>query len=525
VEVSGIGPAEQQPTELRWDASGGSLEQIGNAYRRGDPLSVIATSQHISLDRVVAALMPFYPIAELQRAKSVRQRSLTTSAFIRENRAVMDMLLDAGIDLAETPKVLRAHGFAIDVDVAVELVLIPGINSVGPEPARLSRLAGDRLSLLYIAGKHHGIQPDYQLALTQLPLQEIAALRALLEPDFLPRRIAEFLAVAEATKNAIGEHKITSLSFSDYAALAEKERQQWEPFTLDASAPWPVPAKTLLSRFAHGFWDEALVEVGLEVPYVSRFTEDETSQALHDFNDECIGSGHPRTVDSYDRWGFSEASARNNRPSAMEVIRRYGSWASALEVILTQVNNGEPGPGKEKEEVHYVDYDSGWGTLEELENWENQQDNDWRTAEKLIRELINAMPIDSFLHIHYGQFGQGHAMPYARATLGLEGVRCEIVSADGLSPRQWPLDPHYLAANGWSAPYADVPSWHRAGVTRADAPAQILRGLRLGRHPVEATDLRWTVGRVPDGPGPAEGVTLSAALHGTVQSLGNAAQP
>ena len=43
-----------------------------------------------------------------------------------------------------------------------------------------------------------------------------------------------------------------------------------------------------------------------------------------------------RYSDLYDRWVFSEACMRNDRPTAVELVRRYGSWASAMEVILPQ---------------------------------------------------------------------------------------------------------------------------------------------------------------------------------------------
>lgn len=517
-----IRAAEQQPEEPDPEAPSDARAQIVIKYRHGYPLRVIADLLNTHVDHVVASLMKLNPKEELRRAIWVRRRSLGASEDIWKNHDLLYRLLDSGVSLSDTPKVLRALGIAIDLDVAGELVHIPGIPSDRMEPVPLSRSVGDRMSLLYVAGRHHGIQPDYKLALAQMSLEEMAGLRALLESSFPPERIAEFLAIAEMTKRAIQVHEIKTLSFPDYAAAAERECRRWEPFTVDASDPWPVPANTLLRRYAHGFWDEALLEVGLRVAVPSRFTEDELVQALDDFNEECIGFEHPMTVEMYDRWVFSESSMRNDRPSAMEIIRRYGSWASALKVIPTQVDNDRPGPSKN--EVHYVDYDSGWGTLEELEDWEQGQDNEWLAAKKLIGALLGAMSINSFVHIQYGQPGVGHAAPYARAVPGSGGVWCEIVSDAGLSPGQWRLSAHRLSADGWSAPSPDVPNWHRAGVPSGDAAAQILDGIRFGRHPVEATELRWSVGRVPDSPGPARGVTLQDALGGTVQSLRNAAQ-
>lgn len=57
-----------------------------------------------------------------------------------------------------------------------------------------------------------------------------------------------------------------------------------------------------------------------------------------------------RYSDLYDRWVFSEASMRNDRPSAVELVRRYGSWASALGVIL---------PPQEEDDVLEEDTEQG----------------------------------------------------------------------------------------------------------------------------------------------------------------------
>ena len=65
-------------------------------------------------------------------------------------------------------------------------------------------------------------------------------------------------------------------------------------------------------------------------------TEHDFFEALDGFTEECIDFEHPMSLAIYDRWVFSEASMRNDRPSALEIVRRYGSWASALEVILPQ---------------------------------------------------------------------------------------------------------------------------------------------------------------------------------------------
>jgi hypothetical protein len=98
---------------------------------------------------------------------------------------------------------------------------VPGIPGDDPtilqDPIRLS----DKLSLLNVTGKHHGIEPDYQLTLGQMPTAEVAELRLLTAGSFPPRRFAEILAVAETTKLAIRAQVAASVSVAEYASTAE----------------------------------------------------------------------------------------------------------------------------------------------------------------------------------------------------------------------------------------------------------------------------------------------------------------
>jgi hypothetical protein len=251
-----------------------------------------------------------------------------------------------------------------------------------------------------------------------------------------------------------------------------------------------------------------------------RFSELDYFEALDGYTEECIEFEYPMDIEIYDRWVIAETAIRHECPSAVELIRRYGSWAAALESVLPPESQEETKP--DDGEPEYVDYDSGWGTLEELEEWEQNLDNDWRAAGKLIGQLVEAMPADSFLHIRYAAPAGRQPAPYARATTGSEGVYCEIVSDAGLTPHQWRLSTHRLSDDGWSAPNENNANWHKAGVPRTEAAAQILNGIRFGRVPVEASELAWSVGHVPDGSGPTSGVTLGAALRGVVQSVRNA---
>lgn len=314
------------------------LEVASAAYAAGEPLRATAANLGCTVDELCDSLAK-QPTAdlELERARSVRQRSLATNEIIYENRELLYRLNAAGIAWSDTPKVLTALGSKIDVEVAAELVNIPGVPSDRMEMALPSRSLGDKLSLLYVAGKHHGIEPDYQLTLGTMPVEELAELRSLMQPNVSPRRLAEFAAVSETTKLAIRARDVQTVSYSDYATMAEAISVRLGNFRVAPADKWPAPATVLLRRYGHGFWEDALQATGLSLPSSeSRFTGKDFFEALDGFTEECIDFEHPMSIAIYDRWVYSEASMRNDRPSAMEIVRRYGSWASALEVILPQ---------------------------------------------------------------------------------------------------------------------------------------------------------------------------------------------
>ncbi|BCW66039.1 hypothetical protein NicSoilB4_08020 [Arthrobacter sp. NicSoilB4] len=322
------------------------------AYAAGEPLRAIAAGLACTVDELCNSLAKQLTTnIELERARSVRQRSLATDEVVYENRGLLYRLNDAGIAWSDTPKVLMALETDIDVEVAVELVNIPGVYSDRMDRALPPRALSDKLSLLYIAGKHHGIEPDYQLALGTMPIEELAALRSLTQPNLSPRRLAEFAAVAETTKLAIRAREVQTVSYSDYAKTAETISLRLGNFRVAAADKWPAPATVLLRRYGHGFWEDALHAAGLRLPSSeSRFTEDDFLEALDGFTEECIDFEHPMSIAIYDRWVFSEASMRNDRPSAVEIVRRYGSWASAMEVILPEEEDEDEDPAEVLEE-------------------------------------------------------------------------------------------------------------------------------------------------------------------------------
>jgi len=351
--------------------------------------------------------------------------------------------------------------------------------------------------LLYIAGRHHRIEPDYKLALGKMSLDAVAQLRDMLRPEVPYRHLADILAVIEATARAIRTRRITTLAYQEYEDTARRITHEFGMITRDQADPWPVPACILRRRYGRGFWEDALTIVGLALPSgVTRFGGDDYFQALDDFTEECLSAGYPMDVGTYDRWVVADSAMGADRPSAVDMIRHYGNWEAAVEAIIPSDHEEEGKPLAS--ETAYVDYDSGWGTWDELQEWEQKLENEWAAAQQLIEKLIETLTAGAFLHIQYAPAVNGQVAPYARATVKSGTVVCEINSHAGANAQHWRLSVDWLSGDGWTAPNPENAHWHKAGVPRREAAAQILKALRFGRVPVEAADLSWTIGRLPD---------------------------
>ena len=515
-----MGETENAPVDDFWaflDMPDEGEEELKAAYRNGDPLRVIAGIQGSDTSALVRSVAPLVEDSdELERCRSVRRRSVAAAVALRSQEELVTRLTASGIDRPDIPMILKALGTQLDTAMAVELLCIPSRPMDVPgEPRRL----GDKLSLLYVAGKHHGVEPDYQLALGKMSLDAVAVLRRLFHPDVPYRHLAEILAVIEPTARAVRTRMITALGYRDYQETALKITRELGMITKDTADPWPVPASNLRHRFGRGFWEDALNSVGLALSSAeARFGSEDYFQALDDFSEECMGFDYSMNIETYDRWVVAGSARGSDRPSAVEMIRHYGSWEAVVEIILGSQDEESRRDG----ERTYIDYDSGWGTMEELAEWEAREFEEWRVVGKLVGQVIEALPSGSFLHLEYGGTANGTAAPYARAKPGPNEVTCEIVSNLGFSPHSWRLSTDWLTDNGWSAPGPKNPNWLKAGVPRTEAAAEILRAIQLGRVPVEATELRWSVGRIPDGPGPSGGVTITQVLQGVVQTLLNA---
>lgn len=431
---------------------------------------------------------------------------------IWDNVEMITRLNDSGIKRSEIPVVLRALGVEIDVEVAVELLHVPGIPGDDPailqDPMRLS----DKLSLLYVTGKHHGIEPDYQLTLGQMPTDEIAQLRLLTMARFPPRRLAEILAVAETTKLAIRARVTRSLSVEEYAATAEPLVRLFKGYIFNETASWPAPVTALTRRLGGGYWDQALSAVGLQLRNAAdRFGPGDYIRAIHDYTEECAECDFPLSVETYDRWVTAEVSLGGDRPSAVELMVHYGGWQEALSTI----------PGYEaKQRLAGSDSDSYDASL--FNQSDSAVEAAWVRAGEFICELLANMPRNRSLQIQYGDSPDGSVRPYAEGTRGADGVWCEVVSERLLPCKQWPIDAEYLEACDWLAPDDEVSQWCKESVPLQDAGHQLLEGLRFGRLCSDPWQLRWSTKEPVSGPVRDHGVTIEQALAGEVQTLRNA---
>ncbi|WP_374100886.1 TY-Chap domain-containing protein [Arthrobacter sp. PvP023] len=511
---------EDAPTQ------GTATVDIRELYRRGDPLRFIAAAKECSTEEVsLLVLNQTDTDDELERSRAIRRRCLSTNEIMLANEAMIERLYGSGIDRDEIPKVLKALGISIDIQIAAELLHIPGIPGGQPVEEVPSPQIGDKLSLLYIAGIHHKIEPDYQLALGKMSLAAVSKLRGLLNSRLPYRRMAEILAIIETTALAIRARTISTLSYADYKNAMEATSRRLGSIANDAAEPWPVPADKLRTRYGSGSWESALRSVGMRlIASDHRFSGVDYLETLDHFTEECIDLGIPMNVELYDQWIIAAAAVKTECPSAVEVIRHYGSWDEAIEAVLPQEEEEEEG-----DEEPYS-HESYWGfpfgledeSLAINEAKSQRVAEEWHKAGKLIGQLLAKMPWNSFLRVEYDGNEEITTRPYAQATPSADGVWCEIVSEQYLPAAEWPINRRFLTNNGWVAPDDEVPNWLKARVPLAAAGHEIVSGLRHGRSCTDAKNLRWSTGEFPSGPGPEGGVTIERALEGEVQTLRNA---
>jgi hypothetical protein len=486
---------------------------VTRSFLAGDPLRCIADAAKMSSWEILRILgSRVADRGEEQRSRALRDRCNATLAALYQERERFEQLDRAGIDFVDIPKVLAALGAPVDVDIAEEMLRTTHmfkelVHRADQQQRGEVEFAPpiDMLSLLYVVGRHRGLQPDYEMALGMTPLSSVEEIRSFLGPSRPYGQLAEILAVIETTAQAIRAGDDAGISYSDYEEIAEAISADLGDELPGRGDLWPVPARTVRRHLGQGFWGTALASAGLQP------TLDPHSFSAPDFEEAAEGfwnAGHyfgsPKDVASYDSWVTVEMAAGRHRPSVVAIRRHFGAWESVIGAVM---------PSEVEDE-----YD---GLVNHIRAQNNVQE-DWAKAGELISEVLANMQWNSFLSIEYADGSDG-LTPYAQAVPKSGGVWFEIVSEQYLPAEEWPIDTSYLTGNHWSAPDKDFPNWFKDGIPQIEAGHQILEGLRYGRDCRDASKLRWHTGQFPNGPGPSGGVTLADALAGAVQTLQNAA--
>ncbi|MDE8588353.1 TY-Chap domain-containing protein [Arthrobacter sp. NQ4] len=496
-------------------------KELVKAYREGDPLWVIAAARDATVESLCSLLaQEVCDEDELARMQTIRSRAAGAMSVLEEQSQLVWRLMESGFSAVEIPTVLGALATGSASDSAITAALLqfvrlqdPRICRDMPPPETLRR--SDTLSLLYVLGKHHGIKPDYQLALGQIAPDDVAELKQLTRAACPPRRLAEILAVAETTKLAIRARVITGLSVTDYAATAGSIARLFRGYIFDESASWPTPASDLVRRLGGGFWDQALATVRLEMGRaVDRFQEDDFPLTVDDFTEERSGRGLAPSLENYDQWVIAELAVRRDRPSALELVDRYGDWAAALRKALASRSDVQTDAHASAMPLHDD------GALFEVPDPAHEAA--WVRAGEYICELLARIPRRRSLVIEYAAAADGAFQLYARAGRAEAGVWCEIFPDELLSGELSDTDEDHLACEGWTSPNDASSSWRREGMLFEDAGHLILDGLRYGRQCPDPWLLRWSTRQPINGQGRYNGVTTEDALAGDVQSLRNA---
>jgi hypothetical protein len=315
---------------------------VEDAYRRGDPLRSIVRYSGVGAEEVCSRLMASHAQDDdLIRTRALRERTRAAWAELEKHGMRVLRLFESGISEEDVPKVLRALAdSSIEEDIAADLLRTLGAPDMivadrnAPEGPRLS----DKLSLLYFTGRHHQVVADYELALGKMSLAAVQEMRDLLYKGFPYRRTAEILATIETTALAIRADPTWSLTPAEYEAAAKEFHRRNGKVSVADDRPWPVPVQLLRSRLGKGFWEDALRVVGLAAPTDDHyFSEADCFEALDRFTDTDLDL----EVVGYDTWVTGEIAMSRERPSAIALIRQYGSWEEALRQILPEDDQAE----------------------------------------------------------------------------------------------------------------------------------------------------------------------------------------
>ena len=445
--------------------------KAATAYRAGRPLSAIAKEANTSGYEMLARLgSRIAERGELTRSRSLMARSRETANLLADQQETIQQLLSAGVHHSEIPKVLEALGSSMDKEIAVELLcnhrwLANSSEWVSPPKKPIALL--DRFSLLYMAGVHLRIGPDYMAALANMPLGDVRVARDNLGSFLSNTRVAEVLAVVEATSHEAHADELYGPSMTAYGETLEGLASP-----TGRSTTWPYQAQDLRRRVGNGSWEETLNAVGLSMNgAAARFEASDFDAAARDFNDACSDPESPffpKDVSTYDTWVINEAAAGRERPSPIEIRRHFNTWEEVISAA-------------------YFTDDDEISALSEGYRAQNRLERKWAATGEDLNLALAGLSDGWMLMIEYGKETLAGPLLQTQARIIDGDLMCEIRPAYSLAG-EISFDRENLVRRGWRSSNCTTSDLINNLGNPSEAGHEILEALQHGfglRTPAE----------------------------------------
>lgn len=443
------------------------------AYRAGRPMSAIAKEAGASGYELLRKLGPrIADRGELERSRSLMARSQQTANLLVEQRKTIQQLLSAGIHHSQIPRVLEALGSPVDTEIAVALLCnkrwLANYSERTTPAGPIAVL--DRFSLLYIAGVCLRVEPDYKAALANVAPSDIQEIRDNPGSFLSSTRVAEILAIVEATTLKVQADKVNGPSITAYGDALHAL-----PSPAELSTMWPYSARSLRRRVGKGSWEQTLRAVGLSMTgAAARFETADFCAAAEDFKEAC--SDHespffPKDISTYDTWVINEAAAGRERPSPIEMRRQFDSWEEVISAA-------------------YFTDDDEIRSLSKQFRAENRLEQKWASIGEELNEALADLSEGWSLMIESGKETLEGPPLRAQASIVKGDVLCEIRPAWGFAGEQI-CDEASLGRRGWRASNCTTSNLFNNLGDLMNAGHEILAALREGFGLRTPGEIHW----------------------------------
>ncbi|MEV4952478.1 hypothetical protein [Paenarthrobacter nitroguajacolicus] len=389
-----------------------------------------------------------------------------------EQRKTIQQLLSAGIHHSEIPKVLEALGTPVDTEIAVALLSnkrwLANYSERTTPAGPIAVL--DRFSLLYIAGVHLRVEPDYKAALANVAPRDIQEIRDNLGSFLSSTRVAEILAIVEATTLKVQADKVNGPSMTAYGDALEVLVSSALHSTM-----WPSPARNLRRRVGNGSWEQTLRAVGLSMNgAAARFEAADFDAAAGDFKEACSDPESlffPKEVSTYDIWVINEAAAGRERPSPIEMRRHFTTWEEVISAA-------------------YFTDDDDIRSLSNQFRAENRLEEKWASVGEELNEALANVSEGWTLMIESGEETLESQPLRVQASIVKGDVLCEIRPAWGFAGEQISDEPS-LGRRGWRASNCTTSNLFNNLGDPMNAGHEILAALREGFGLRTPGEIHW----------------------------------